>query len=103
MASEEDAPVKPNITGGAYQDRSHIATDALTTDKILSQLTCLCVNLYVRTKTSDQKTKAGVYLLFCLWKGIAYVGRSDDLPERFRQHFDLLRLDRHTLKSLQKD
>ena len=52
----------------------------------------------------EKKSKsAGVYLIFCLPSGLAYVGASRRLTERLRQHFDLLRLNRHHCKRLQQD
>ena len=54
-------------------------------------------------KTKDKKIDAGVYALFCLWLGRAYVGKSRHLTKRFQQNLDSLRLNRHDSKELQKD
>jgi hypothetical protein len=54
-------------------------------------------------KTQDKEINAGVYALICLWSGFAYVGASLWLLKRFRQHLDLLRLNRHPCEQLQKE
>ena len=50
-----------------------------------------------------EKPDAGVYAIFCLLTGLAYIGASKHLLARLKQHFDLLRLNRHPCGQLQKD
>jgi len=54
-------------------------------------------------RTKNEKIKAGVYLLLCLWKGIGYVGKSQNLTRRFEQNLASLRLNHHDSEELQKD
>ena len=42
-------------------------------------------------------------MLMCLCSGLAYIGATRWLGRRFEQHLNLLRLDRHPCKPLQKD
>ena len=52
---------------------------------------------------TDKTVEAAVYALFCLWRGVAYVGRSVRLNKRFEEHFALLRRNRHKCDELQQD
>jgi GIY-YIG catalytic domain len=67
------------------------------TDKVL------CVNTVTMRQKDKKQTKAGVYMIICLLLGIAYIGGSARLFERLQDHLDLLRLNRHHNKQLQRD
>ena len=48
-------------------------------------------------------SNAGVYAVVCLCNGSTYVGGSRYLTRRFQEHLDLLRLNHHRCRELQRE